>query len=118
MAVLATFTERTSGVLTGTLKDETGTVVNGATVTSATVSLIDLTTGTVINSRNAQDALTNGLTISAQGAFAFPLTGADNTILGSRPSETHRIIFRLNWPTNRSLTVYYDLDVLNVQTVT
>ena len=95
---VTTINERTSARYTATLTDETGAVINGTTLDSATITAYDVTTGTIIGSRNAQNCLqANGVTISALGLLTWILDPADNAILGSAATERKAAMFVLGW---------------------
>jgi len=96
--VLGPINERTSARYTATLTDETGAAIDGTALDAATLTLYDAATGTVINSRSAQDVKnTNGVTISAAGELVWVLAPADNAILGVAALETHVAFFLFTW---------------------
>jgi hypothetical protein len=62
------------------------------------VTLKDVATGTVINSRNAQNVKNaNGVTISALGALVWAMAPADNLIVGTQLIEEHMALFVFTW---------------------
>jgi hypothetical protein len=90
--------ERTSARYTATLTDETGAAIDGTALDAATLTFYDQATGTVINSRSAQNVKnTNGVTISAAGELVWTLVPADNAILGTDAMETHIALFLFTW---------------------
>lgn len=85
--------EKASALYTATLKDENGVVISLGNITTATMTLFDVETGTIINSRNAQDIKNaNNVTIHAtSGLLTWSLQPADTIIVDStRPGEEHR----------------------------
>ena len=90
--------ELTSALYTALLKDETGAVIDGTALDTATLTLYDIATQTVINSRSAQNVKnTNGVTISALGALAWTMSPADNAIIGASAVEKHIALFTFTW---------------------
>jgi hypothetical protein len=114
-------TERTSAEYTCTLQDEDSTAVPGSTLTALTLSLIDVATGTVLNSRTAQNVLNaNNVTVSELGVLVWALQPADNAIIDSRrATERHQAIFRATWSAGAKAKVWtVDIDVANAATIT
>ena len=95
---LGTINERTSALYSATLTDETGAVIDGTALDSATITAYDVTTEEIINSRNAQNCLnTNGVTISALGVLKWQMTPADSAIIGTASTEQKKAMFVLGW---------------------
>lgn len=97
--------ENTSAKFTGTIVDEDGDAVPGSILESLTLSLTDLATAAVINSRNEQDVLgQNGVTVSEAGALIWTVDPDDNPILDDdRPKdETHLAVFVAVWPNGQA----------------
>lgn len=89
-------TERTSSIYTATLQDEVLVPLKLTDIVSLTLTLRDIETETVINGRNAQDALNaNDVTIHAtSGLLTWHMQPADNQIVESRADyELHRAVF-------------------------
>ena len=98
MPLLGPINERTSSRYTATLTDETGAAIDGTALDTATLTLSDVATGTVLNSRTAQNVKNaNGVTISAGGALVWVLDPADTAIVGTALVEEHRALFTLTW---------------------
>lgn len=115
------FLEKTSGQMTGTLTDETGAVVPAASLTTLTLTLFDLASGTILNSRDAQNVLnTNNVTVSALGVLVWTIQPADNAIVNDNLArETHRALFQWTWSAGaKSGKGYQDLVVENLAKVT
>jgi hypothetical protein len=90
--------ERTSAIYTATLKDPADVVVPGSVLTLGTLTLSDVSTGTILNNRAAQDILNlNDVTITEGGLLTWILQPADNAIIGTRQLERHSALFRLQW---------------------
>jgi hypothetical protein len=92
----------------GPLKDEDGAVVSGTILSSATLTLKDEKTRTIINSRNAQNVnQANGVSISNLGIVSWLLAPADNTIVNtSLPQEVHVATFDLRWDAGASRAMH------------
>jgi hypothetical protein len=91
--------EKTSSEITGQLQDETGAGVPAASLTSFTLTLYDLNTGQILNSRNAQNVLNaNGVTVDSNGNVVWTLSPADNAIVTDALGvETHIALFQWTW---------------------
>lgn len=116
MAILGTTMELTTGRYTATIMKENGDPVKATELTALTLTLTDLETGAVINSRNSQDVLNkNGVAIDESGNLAWTLASADNTIISdtSGPYEIHRAVFCATWGTKK-LYHKIDLKVMNL----
>jgi hypothetical protein len=98
----------TSRYTSGPLTDEDGAVVPGSVLSSATLTLTDEKTRTVINSRNAQNVnQANGVTISDLGIVTWLLVPADNPIITNRLSqEVHVATFDLRWDAGASRAMH------------
>lgn len=83
--------EKASAQYTATLKDQNTTPIPGGNLTSLTLTLYDVTTGTILNSRNAQDVLNkNNVTVDGNGLLTWLVQPADTAIVDpSRLGETH-----------------------------
>ncbi len=114
-------TEHTSAKYTAQLVDPTlyPAGVPAAALQTLVLTLYDLTTGTVINSRNAQNVLnTNNVTIDASGNLVWAIQGADNPIITATLAiETHIALFEAAW-TGGACTHEVSLPVRNVARVT
>ena len=93
-----------TGVYTGTLKDETGAAVALADLTTLTLTLRtgDTSLGAVVNSRNAQDVKNaNNVTFHAtSGLLTWSVQVADMPVpsaLGTGGSEHHNAVFIATW---------------------
>ncbi|HOG29223.1 MAG TPA: hypothetical protein PLT35_08075 [Vicinamibacterales bacterium] len=104
MADLATMNERASGRYIGTLRDEAGTLLTAADLTAATLTLYDQASGTIVNSRSAQNVKNaNGVTLYdtlqtdvATGKtynLLWLIEPADNAIVGTGPAERRVALF-------------------------
>jgi hypothetical protein len=113
-----TFTvpERTTQKLTFTLKDETGAVIPGSSLTTCTLTLYDQTTGAIINNRNGVDVKAN---IDGQGVMTFTFLPADGQILNDALMfEPHVALFQWTYNTGNSRGEYeVALVVRNVRLV-
>ena len=93
---------------TDPLLDEDGAAVAGASLTTATLTLYELKTGTILNSRNAQNVLNaNNVTISAAGVVAWTMLPADNAIVNDRlDQELHVAVFDFRWDAGVSRAIH------------
>jgi hypothetical protein len=121
-ATLGPINERSTARYTsGPLTDEDGAVVAGSILSSATLTLYDERTGTIINSRNKQNVnQANDVTISDAGVVSWLLKPADNVIVNNKLiRETHVAVFDFRWDAGESRAVH-DMKILvnNVGNVT
>ena len=94
--------EKTLAKYTATIKDEAGAAIATADITTLTLTLYDVETGTIINSRNAQNVHnTNNVTVSSKGVLAWTIQALDNAIVGTRRRagqyEKHVALFEYTW---------------------
>jgi hypothetical protein len=92
--------EGTTCQITGTLVDETGTAIPGASLTTLRFTLYNKTGLTILNSRNAVDILNaNGGTVDSAGLVTMILDPADNQIVGAGVGggEQHVGLFEWTW---------------------
>ena len=87
--------ERTTADYTVTLQDKQGNVLAGSAITSLTLTLYALASGTILNGRDGQNVLNqNNVTIDENGLLVFSLQSDDGAIMnGSCEYETHRAEF-------------------------
>lgn len=90
--------EETTGRLRFPLLDEDAEAVALANLVTLTLTLYDADTGTIINSRNAQNVLnTNNVTVSSSGLVEWALQPEDTLLVGSSILEEHVALFRWTW---------------------
>ncbi len=94
--------EQVSASYVGTLQDQTGTDIALSSLTTITLTLYDLSTKGIINSRNAQDVKnTNNVVITSAGVLTWTLQPADNIIVTSTKRagayEKHIALFEYAW---------------------
>jgi hypothetical protein len=90
--------EKTTQKYTATIKDENGTAIPAASLTTLTLTLYEQTTQTIINSRNQQNVLNlQGVTVDAQGLLTWVMTPADNAHLGVAQKEQHVALFEFTY---------------------
>lgn len=96
---METQAERSSGVVTATLVDETGAPVAKAGVTALTMTLYDAATNAIINSRKNQNVLdVNNVTMTAAtGIVAWSVQPADMAMVSQLTRETHVAQFTAKW---------------------
>jgi len=88
---------------TAVLKDETGTPVSSASVTTLTLTLYNLnsTTLAILNSRDHVNALNaNNVTLDTSGNLAYTMQPADNVVgatIAKGDLEPHRVLFEFTW---------------------
>lgn len=84
------------------LSDEAGAVIPLSDMTTITLTLYDDYTGTIINSRNAQNVKnTNNVTYTEAGLLTWTLQPNDNIIVSSdvrtNSYEKHIALFEFTW---------------------
>lgn len=91
-----------SGRFTTQLLDESLQPVPAASLLTATLSLYDAKTGTVINTWDKKNALNaNGVTIDASGNVAWTFTPSDMVIVTDESIiEDHYALFLFGWGVN------------------
>ena len=114
-------TEKTSVQYTATLKDETGAAVPLAALGTLTLTLYNVSSGAILNGRNAQNVLNaNGVTVHAtSGLLTWTLDPLDSPILDDTLNEElHRALFRATWSTTKGANWEVDFLVNNLAKVT
>lgn len=110
--------ERTTAKYTATLKDSDDVVVPLTAIVSMVLTLKDVDSDTVINSRNAQNVLnTNNVTFHAtSGLLTWDILPADNIIVaaGTGEYELHRAVFDVVYSASKRLVQEVYLLVKNV----
>lgn len=102
-----TVNEGTTFLYTCTLKDESGVVVPLSAIGALTLTLYDVDSDTIINSRDTQNVLNaNNVTVHAtSGLLSWTAQAADNPIvLATRPAgslERHIALFEWTWATTK-----------------
>jgi hypothetical protein len=115
--------ELSYGVYTTTLKDEDGVVIALSAIDSITMTIIEFTGDTVINSRNGQDVLnTNNCTMHAtSGLFTWEIQTGDTAIVLASPSlvsrEVHLVTITVVWNTTKQMHREIKLRVRNLSSV-
>lgn len=88
-------------------------------VATLILTLYEVRSGTIINSRSAQDILNaNGVTFHATtGIMVWTIQPSDTTFATTTRKETHRALFELTLGTGGKKKVQVDLVVSNLQRV-
>lgn len=91
--------QRTSGQLISTMLDEHEAPVVLADISSLRLTLYDVTTRTILNSRQNQNVLnTNNVTVGAtNGLVTWAVQPADMDAVTSLNEETHCALFTVRW---------------------
>ena len=112
--------EKSTALYQATLKDHTDTVIAASSLDTMTLTLYDVATGDIINSKNGTNVLnTNGVTISGAGALAWIMASADNTINTSTSViEHHKALFQWTWGGGKAGKHEVDIFVENLTKVT
>ncbi len=100
----ARYDEGATGDFSATLKDEDDVAISLASISALTLTLKNATTGTVINSRSAQNVLNaNNVTVHATtGALLWEIQPADTTLeVSSESVEEHTAEFELTWASGK-----------------
>jgi hypothetical protein len=114
-------TERTSCRYTATLKDANNVVLPLSAINTMTLTFVDVSTNTVINSRTAQDVKnTNDVTMHAtSGLLTWAIQPADNAIItAGTEHELHRAVFTVVYNTTQRIVHEVYLLVENIAGVT
>lgn len=87
--------EKTTARVTAVLRDELGAGISAAQLTALTLTIYDIATGGVINSRNKINILNaNGGDVDSSGNLTYWMTPADNTIITpTKDFEDHCLLF-------------------------
>lgn len=113
------FNELSSGVYTATLTDENGDAVPASAINSLKLTLKDVDSGTIINSRDRQDVLnTNNVTVHAtSGLLTWTIQPADNAIVSASKAdgdiERHLAVFELVFSTTKRQNHRVELEVIS-----
>lgn len=113
--------ERTNATYSATMKDADDIAVPLSAITAATITLKDVETGTVINSRDAQNVLnTNNVTIHAtSGLLTWNIQAADQFIVTAGVEhELHRAVFDIAYSGGKRLVHEVYLVVENIAGIT
>ena len=99
--------EKTIAKYKATITDEDNAAIAVASLSTITLTLYDVETGTIINSRNAQDVKnTNNVTVDSAGLLTWTIQSADNEIIGTRRRagqyEKHVALFEYTWSSKAS----------------
>lgn len=109
---------------TATLTDAAGSVIALADIVSLTLTLYDRSSGVILNSRNAVDALNaNDVTVgSTDGLLTWDIQPGDNTIYDSNivegRSEVHVARFTLTYDTDKVAIREIEINVTKLVTPT
>jgi len=81
------------------VQDENGAALPAASLTTLELTLYDKASGTIINTRNNQNALNaNNVTVDGSGNGKFQTVAADTAILdATKPMEEHVTKFKWTW---------------------
>lgn len=92
--------ELTSAIYTGVLRDAAGNPVSSSVLQSFSLTVYEVITQTIVNSRNSQDVLnTNDVTVDTNGLITWYLQKNDNAIVAQTeaPLEIHVAKFVATW---------------------
>lgn len=91
--------EKTSPLITCQIVDAAGAGLGPGSLASLTLTLYDRASGSIINSRSAQNVLNaNQVTVDGSGNLQFSMNPADNPILDDTLDvETHVALFEWTW---------------------
>lgn len=113
--------EGTTPKYTATIKDENGTAVPQADLTTITLTLYNLssTARDIINSRDAQSVNnTNNVEINATSGLLTWSMQADDTVIidSNKRVERHRALFIFTWDSGAKKGIHeVDFDVENIE---
>lgn len=114
--------EKTTVKYTATIKDENGTAIPAASLSSLTLTLYNMgsTARDIINSRDAQNVLNvNNVTIDSNGIITWSMQPNDNAIIdANKKTERHRALFVFTWDAGaKKGTHLVDFDVENLEKI-
>lgn len=76
--------ERTTAVYSAVIEDDSGNPIPAASLSALTLTLYDVASGSIINSRDDQPVLNaNNVTVDGSGNLAWTLQPVDNVIVGA-----------------------------------
>lgn len=112
--------EKATAIYTANLQDENGTAIGSGAIDSLSLTLSNAADGSIINSRNGQDALNaNNVTVTGGGVLTFTLQPADTAILDDAVEyETHRATWQMQFNTVSFANWDIDIVVRNLSKVT
>lgn len=95
-AISSKFPESATARINGTIEDEAGVGFKPSTLV---LTLYDLESDIIINSRNAQNVLDqNGVVVASNGGLVWTVSPLDMIILDStKDEETHIALFEWTW---------------------
>jgi len=99
--------EKTIAKYKATITDEDQAAIASSSLSTLTLTLYDVETGTIINSRNGQNILNaNNVIIDSDGLLTWTIQAADNEIVGTRRRagqyEKHVALFEYTWSSKAS----------------
>ena len=105
-----------------TLTSDGTTAIASASIDSIEMTLIDVQSGDIVNSRQKQDVFgANNCTMHAtSGLFTWTVLVLDTTIVGTTPigqREHHLATLTVTWDTTKQLQFEIQLNVLNLRSV-
>ena len=110
--------EGTTPVFTVTLQDQASAPIPLVALTTLTLTSYDVRTGTIINSRNAQNVLNanNGTYHATSGVFTWALQPADTArVTAATRIEEHAALLQWSWDSGAKVgadvTQYFVRDV-------
>ena len=109
--------ELTTAIYTATLQNGAGVPIVKANIVSAQLTLKDVDTGEVINSRLNQNIIDdNNVTIhDTSGLLTWTIQPEDNVLINpARQSETHRAVFDIVYSSTQRLRYELYLQVRNI----
>lgn len=120
-----TIRELSTNRFRATFKDENGTVIPAASLTTVTLTWYDTTDLSIINSRNAQNVLNaNNVTIDANGVLTWEMQPNDAAVTATeaahKPGNTRlrRALFIYTYATGaKGNNSEFEFQVLNVRKV-
>lgn len=112
--------EKSTALYTAVLKDANNVLIGSGDIVSLSITLCNVADGSIINSRNAQDALNaNDVTVDVSGNLVFTLRPADTIIVDpTLEFEKHRATFIMVFNGTSQATWDVDFKVRNLVKVT
>lgn len=111
--------ERSTSLYKATLVDELSQPIGLPRITALILTLSNVVDGSVVNSRNGQNALNaNDVTVSVDGELVFVIQPSDVAIVDTQADyEAHRATFHVFYDLVSEMTWDVDINIRNLSQV-
>jgi hypothetical protein len=113
------FPENSARILTTSLTDEDGNAITAASLSYLKLTLWEILTGDIINSRNAQSILNENGGSMSSNTLTLKLSADDMAVVGDRKTERHRglIEAKLSTGDQDEEVMGFQLDIQNLEKI-